>query len=231
MRRGHPLLRPRNYLRPRAPPSGFATVSTPMHSRRNQAQHKQDGLGLWHRGGVKGLCINTVLAGGAVSLFADFATLFSQPFLQVTTLQIDVASLLSTNHVKCSLRALLVAFANLVRLQVRVCDGRRDIIPLLKERAEPSGACTCPRLEALRINWLCAEDQAFKPRKDAWGLAAPDGEWYRFDPAVFAMFCDIVERMLEHRRSSGAPLKRLAIGVAPGLNAHYIDVVGIDEGS
>ncbi|RDX52895.1 hypothetical protein OH76DRAFT_1480486 [Lentinus brumalis] len=160
---------------------------------------------------------------GAVSLLADLATLFSQPFLKVTTLQIDIASLLSTNDVKCSLCALLVAFANLVRLQVRGCDGRRDIIPLLKERAEPSGDCTCPRLEALQIDWLCAEDQAFKPRKDAWGLAAPDGEWYRFGPAVFATFCDIVERMLAHRRSSGAPLKRLVIGVVPGQNSLYFD--------
>ncbi len=73
---------------------------------------------------------------------------------------------------------------------------------------------------------------------------------------MFATFCDIVERMLAHRRSSGAPLKRLAIGVAPGLNSLYfddkrwdlralrdrlrnslgdlledVDVVGIDEGS
>ncbi len=50
-------------------------------------------------------------------------------FPKVTTLQIDGASLLSTNDVKCSLCVLLVAFANLVRLQVRVRREARHHSP------------------------------------------------------------------------------------------------------
>ncbi|RPD73635.1 hypothetical protein L226DRAFT_104752 [Lentinus tigrinus ALCF2SS1-7] len=153
-----------------------------------------------------------------VHCIADFAALFSEPFTKVTTLQISIPPYDPLqDDIRGNLRRLLAAFTNVVRLDVRGCDGRHDIIPLLKESAGPSGACACPRLEELRIDWLRADDEAFSCSLPS------DGIWHRFGPAVFARFCEIVRRMLKRRISSGAPLKRLTVGVASGLDAHYFD--------
>ena len=170
-------------------------------------------------------CLRTRIAASAAptnpaSFLADFAAIFSTPFTKVTILCIDVTIGVTAGNVRYSFRKLLSAFCNLIRLDVRGCDGRHDIIPLLKESAGPSSeACACLRLEELRIDWLRAQDAAFSPTRTPSEFSQHD----RFGPAVFGHFCDIVMRMLKRRKASGTPLKKMTVGVASDLDAYYLD--------